>query len=134
MAEIVWTLEASRCLDEIYEYIASESPASAHKVVSGIYEKVQILRQHVRIGQRYERIADREVREILYGHYPLLRAIAPTRVVAANELAVNYSGRCNRREEVDCEIRLASRGIKIAISISRSSPSRIVPGKKNCHV
>ena len=76
MAEIVWTLEASRCLDEIYEYIASHSPASAHKVVCGIYEKIQILRQHVRIGQRYERIADREVREILYGHYRIAYLVA----------------------------------------------------------
>jgi toxin ParE1/3/4 len=67
VAEIVWTLEASRCLDEIYQYIASQSPTSAHKVVCGIYEKIQILRQHVRIGQRYEPVADREVREILYG-------------------------------------------------------------------
>ena len=42
---------------------------AAHKVVSGIYEKIQRLRRHPRLGQRYERIVDREVREILYGHY-----------------------------------------------------------------
>lgn len=26
MAEIVWTLEAARCLEEIHEYIAADSP------------------------------------------------------------------------------------------------------------
>ncbi len=36
---------------------------------SGIYEKIQLLRSHHRLGQRYEPIADREVRETLYGHY-----------------------------------------------------------------
>ncbi len=76
MAEIVWTLEASRCLDEIYEYIALQSPVSAHKVVCGIYDKIQVLKQHVRIGQRYERIVDREVREILYGHYRIAYLVA----------------------------------------------------------
>ena len=69
MAEIVWTLEAAQWLEEIYQYIASESASSAHKVVTGIYDKIQLLRWHPRLGQRYEPIADREVREILYGHY-----------------------------------------------------------------
>jgi toxin ParE1/3/4 len=69
VAEIVWTLEAARCLEEIHDHIASDSPTAAHKVISGIYEKVQLLRAHPRFGQRYEPIADREVRETLYGHY-----------------------------------------------------------------
>jgi toxin ParE1/3/4 len=37
--------------------------------VAGIYEKIQMLGRQPRIGHRYEPIADREVREILYGHY-----------------------------------------------------------------
>lgn len=69
MAEIVWTLEAARCLEDIHDYIAADSPTAAHKVVSGIYEKIQLLRTHPRLGQRYEPITDREVRETLYGHY-----------------------------------------------------------------
>ena len=69
MAEIVWTLEAAQWLEEIRDYIASESPLAAHKVVAGIYEKIQLLRMYPRLGQRYEPITDREVREILYGHY-----------------------------------------------------------------
>ena len=46
-----------------------ENPKSAHKVVVGIYEKIQLLQEHPRLGQRYEPIHNREVREILYGHY-----------------------------------------------------------------
>ena len=69
MAEIVWTLEAARCLEDIHDYIAADSPAAANKVVSGIYQKIQLLRAHPRLGQRYEPITDREVRETLYGHY-----------------------------------------------------------------
>jgi plasmid stabilization system protein ParE len=43
VAEIVWTLEAARCLEEIHDYIAPDSPTAAHKVVTGIYDKIQSL-------------------------------------------------------------------------------------------
>lgn len=69
MAQIVWTLEASDALEQIHNYIAENSPGSALSVITGIYDKIQLLRTHPRIGQRYAPIADREVHEILYGHY-----------------------------------------------------------------
>lgn len=69
MARVVWTSEAARWLEEIHDYIAVDRPSAAHGVVSGIYDKVQLLRDHPRLGQRYEAIVDREVRVILYGHY-----------------------------------------------------------------
>ena len=72
MAKIVWTLEAARCLEDIHDFIAEDSPTAAQKVVTGIYEKIQLLRVHPRLGQRYEPIADREVRETLYGHYRIV--------------------------------------------------------------
>lgn len=62
-------MEAADCLEQIYDYIARDNPSSAHKVVAGIYEKIQMLGRQPRIGHRYEPISDREVREILYGHY-----------------------------------------------------------------
>ena len=69
MAEIIWTIEAARWLETIHGHIAKNNPSAAHKVVSGIYQKIQLLRKHPRLGQRYEPITDREVREVLYGHY-----------------------------------------------------------------
>lgn len=69
MANIEWTHEAEQRLRAVHEYISADNPAAANRVVVQIYEKVQLLRQHPRLGQRYEPIANREVREILYGHY-----------------------------------------------------------------
>jgi toxin ParE1/3/4 len=69
VAEIVWTLEATRCLQEIFDYISADSPSAADRVVSGIYDKIQLLRTHPRLGQRFESVADCEVRDVLYGHY-----------------------------------------------------------------
>ncbi len=69
MAKIIWTQEAARRLEDIHDFIVSDNPTAAYKVVRGIYDKIQLLRSHPRLGQRYEPITDREVREILYGHY-----------------------------------------------------------------
>lgn len=69
MAEIVWTFEAARWLEKIHDTIATDNQTAAHNVVSGIYEKIQLLRNFPRLGARYLPVVDREVREILYGHY-----------------------------------------------------------------
>ena len=69
MAKIVWTKHAADCLEQIYQYIARDNPKAAHKVVAGIYDKIQILGRQPHIGHRYEGISSREIREILYGHY-----------------------------------------------------------------
>lgn len=76
MAEVRWTFEAIRCLEEIHQYIAADNPRAAEAVVRGIFAKAQLLSQHPRLGQRYEPIADREVRETSYGHYRIAYLIA----------------------------------------------------------
>ena len=68
MAEIAWTGEASRWLEDIFEYIAAENPEAAKRVVLGIYERAQILESHPEIGHRYV-ASNRHVRILLYGHY-----------------------------------------------------------------
>ena len=47
MAELVWTMEAVRCLEEIREYIIHDNPTAAQSVVSGLYTKVQSLKEQI---------------------------------------------------------------------------------------
>jgi toxin ParE1/3/4 len=68
MVEVAWTNEAERWLEDIFEYIAAENPNAATRVISGIYERAQILKEFPEIGYRYA-ASDREVRILLYGHY-----------------------------------------------------------------
>lgn len=68
MAQVSWTLEAQRWLEDIFEYIAAENPDAASQTVLGIYEKVQVLEGHPEIGHRYW-ASTRHVRVLLYGHY-----------------------------------------------------------------
>ncbi|MCA9457749.1 MAG: type II toxin-antitoxin system RelE/ParE family toxin [Nitrospira sp.] len=69
MAEIRWTEEAHRWLHDIFDYIAADNPEAAQKVVSGIYEKAQVLKRFPEIGHKYRTETVGEIRILLYGHY-----------------------------------------------------------------
>jgi toxin ParE1/3/4 len=69
MAEIRWTEEAHRWLRDIFDYIATDNPNAAQKVVVGIYERAQVLRQFPEIGYNYRSETDGQIRILLYGHY-----------------------------------------------------------------
>ncbi len=68
MAEITWTEEAQRWLEDIFEYIAADNPAAAARTVQGIYERAQILSTYPEVGHRYL-ASSRNVRILLHGHY-----------------------------------------------------------------
>jgi toxin ParE1/3/4 len=53
MAEIAWTNEALRWLEDIFEYVAAESPDAATRTVDGIFERVQVLSQYPEMGHRF---------------------------------------------------------------------------------
>ena len=68
MAEITWTAEAQRWLEDIFEYIAADSPGAAAETVDGIHERAQVLNSFPEIGHRYW-ASRSHVRILLYGHY-----------------------------------------------------------------
>lgn len=68
MAEISWTEEAQRWLDDIYQYISADNPQAAAQTVEGIYQRAQDLKRFPQLGARYAASA-RNVRILLYGHY-----------------------------------------------------------------
>lgn len=69
MVEINWTNEAELWLKDIHDYIALDKKLVAKKVVTDIYQKVQILKSYPRIGYEYENDEHKEIRVLLYGHY-----------------------------------------------------------------
>ena len=76
MAEIRWTIEAETWLKDIYDYIAQDDPSAAAKVVDGIYEKAQLLKEHREIGYKYRSELEGEIRILLYGHYRIAYLLA----------------------------------------------------------
>ena len=77
MAQINWTAESERWLRDIHDYIAEGNQQAATRVVEGIYERVQILRQFPELGHRYNRLTDRHIRILIYGHYRIAYFIKP---------------------------------------------------------
>ncbi len=53
MAQITWTNEALRWLEDIFEYIAAENPEWARRTVEGIFERAQTLSQYPELGHRF---------------------------------------------------------------------------------
>ena len=76
MAEIRWTVEAEVWLRDIYDYIAHDNPSAAARVVDGIYEKAQLLKEHPEIGYRYRSESEGEIRILLYGRYRIAYLLA----------------------------------------------------------
>jgi plasmid stabilization system protein ParE len=77
VAQIVWTDEASRWLQEIYDYIAADNEDAAHRTVLAIHERAEILLTFPEIGYRYREQPD--VRVLLYGHYRIAYLLATDR-------------------------------------------------------
>jgi plasmid stabilization system protein ParE len=50
MAEISWTVEAQRWLEDIFEYIAADNPQAAARTVQGIFERAQDLKRFPQLG------------------------------------------------------------------------------------
>ncbi|MFQ5906098.1 MAG: type II toxin-antitoxin system RelE/ParE family toxin, partial [bacterium] len=69
MAQIRWTEEAHRWLRDISDFIAADNPDAAQRVVAGIYDKAQMLREFPELGYKYRSEVDGQVRILLYGHY-----------------------------------------------------------------
>jgi len=77
LAEINWTRESEIWLKDIYDYIAADDPNAAARTVLAIYDKTQLLRNHPRLGHRYETEQSREIRILLYEHYRITYLIKP---------------------------------------------------------
>ncbi len=67
MVEVRWTEEAEHWLRDIHDYIALDNPLAAKEVVSGIFEKAQILARFQEIGHKYRDEKEGEVGILLYG-------------------------------------------------------------------
>lgn len=63
---------------DIFDYIATGNSEGSWKVVSGIYEKAQVLRRFPEIGHKYRTETDGEIRILVYGHYRIAYLLRPS--------------------------------------------------------
>ena len=77
MAEVVWTDEARRWLQKIYDYIAEDNEDAAYRTVLSIHERADILLTFPEIGYRYRERPN--IRVFVYGHYRIAYLITAQR-------------------------------------------------------
>lgn len=61
MVKIRWTAESEKWMREIYDYIAQDNERAAQRVIAGVYEKVQILKDFPEIGYKYRSELEGEI-------------------------------------------------------------------------
>ena len=61
--------------------MAQDDPSAAARVLEGIYEKAQVLREFSEIGYRYRSEPEGEIRILLYGHYRIAYLLAGDRPI-----------------------------------------------------
>jgi plasmid stabilization system protein ParE len=70
--KIHWTAEAEKWLQEIFHYISKHNRQTAKRVVSEIFQKVDILEDCPELGQRLLYWPNLNIRMILYGNYRIV--------------------------------------------------------------
>jgi len=81
MAEIRWTREAGAWLEDIYAYIAQDSPDAAARVVGELFNRVQVLADFPRSGYVHRTEPEGEVRVLVYGHYRIAYLVRKTETI-----------------------------------------------------
>jgi plasmid stabilization system protein ParE len=76
MAKLIWTEESLAWLSDIDRYLVETSYRAVVSVLEGIIDKAEILCDHPRLGAQVVNIAEREVREVLYGVIELFTSIS----------------------------------------------------------
>jgi len=90
VAEITWTDDASRGLDEVFRYIARDSEVNAGRMVARIIRTAERLEQFPRSGRVVPEIGSDDVREVIAAPYRVIYRIESDTV---RILAVQHSAR-----------------------------------------
>ena len=80
MGQIRWSVEAQLCVDDIFQYIAEDSPQAALRTIRGIRQRVLPLAEFPEMDHRYQD-SERHVRILLYGHYQIPHLVYDNRDV-----------------------------------------------------
>ena len=89
MAKVVWTDESLDDLEAIGVYHDRTSPPYARALVRRLFDSVQVLERHPRIGRIVPELANEDVRELLVDGYRIVYRLRGNRI----EVSVILHGR-----------------------------------------
>lgn len=77
---LIWTREALDKLDEIEEFIATDSPKRAETFVNYLIERGESISQNTRIGREVPEIMNPDIREIIVKKYRIVYRIKKEKI------------------------------------------------------
>lgn len=96
MAKIIWSKLALGDLDNIYEYIAIESPFYAQKTIEGFIKHAELLLHFPEAGRQVPEYNKKEVREIIDGNYRIFYRVSKMDI---SIIRVHHSARNLKRRK-----------------------------------
>jgi toxin ParE1/3/4 len=69
---VIWSTEAFKDLDAIYEYIAKDSPIYAQRVVERIISRGEQIAKYPKSGRKTPEMNRPDIREIIEGSYRII--------------------------------------------------------------
>ena len=75
MVKVIWNEEAISDIDEIAEYIATDSLAYAMIQTERFFDRVEILKRNPRSGPVVPELNDNKVRQLVEGNYRIIYEI-----------------------------------------------------------
>jgi plasmid stabilization system protein ParE len=77
---IEWSLRALEQAEAAFDYIADDRPQSAAEWLSGLFERVGLLREFPKQGHEVPEARRDDLREVLYDQYRIVYRIEPSRI------------------------------------------------------
>ncbi len=75
MAQIRWSENGERWLENVYRHISRTNPQAADRVVDSIMERITWLSDHPLLGYRLEHDCDKHIRVLIHGHYRIIYSV-----------------------------------------------------------
>ena len=69
---IIWTEKAEKQLDQIFEYIASDSSLYAYRIVGQLIEKAESIPPNPKKGRKVPEYKREDIREVFYHPYRII--------------------------------------------------------------
>jgi toxin ParE1/3/4 len=75
---VLWSESALDRATELFDFIAEENPAAATRVIQDLFDRVEAVSEHPRLGRRLSEQVDESVRRLVIGNYIVVYQIEET--------------------------------------------------------
>ena len=91
MARLIWTIQASDDLENIFSYISKDSITYARIQIIRIRDRVNMIKKQPQSGRIVPEIGDENLRELISGRYRIIYRLNPDNMIEI--ITIHHSAR-----------------------------------------